>query len=192
MMAADAKDSVAKHAWALFTITATALFGDSNFDARLLPWRKGNSPHFFGNRTRHRRPPTKKCFGCQVFVNIRPVHLVAIANQFIIAALLRSRVQQTRIPGERDTDRATVPQSRMQILLVEIDSFNALVCFVGQTLHSNPQQLWYSNTYVLSLPANVLEGTTQFFGKVLIAFLSHMDGSLSAGFCSKPLAQLIG
>ena len=142
MMTADANDSAFKHPWTPLTVVAPALVRNRDFHFWFLTRSKSDSPHTSPNRARCRRLAAKKSFYRQVFINIGPVDLAAIPDQFIIAELLRTGVQQSRVPGEWDTDRATIAQSLVPIVAVKLDVGNRSSAFLDKIPHAK-LQLWY-------------------------------------------------
>ena len=73
----------------------------------------------------------------KVFIDIGPMHFIAVWPEFIVAALFGRGVQQARIPGKRDAYCSAIAQPRMQVLVVELDSCDSLVCFAGQNSQVN-------------------------------------------------------
>src|SRR5262249_20198912 len=90
--------------------------------------------------TRHtwRRRTAQHSFGTQVLVHVWPMDAVATAGDLPVLSLCLSRIQQARIPGQRDDNRAAVHESDAQGVLSKPDSGHALVSRQRQDAHATP------------------------------------------------------
>jgi len=74
----------------------------------LLGWPPFRVSSADGDTTPRRRGAREETFGAQIFVDLRPVDAEARTRDLPVAALLRSRREQTRIPDEGHGNRATI------------------------------------------------------------------------------------
>ena len=139
MMTADANDSAFKHPWTPLTVVAPALVRNRDFHFWFLTRSKSDSPHTSPEPCRVRQAGRQEILLPSGLHQHRasgsrshpgPVHKCRVAQDWHAA------ISDTRRARH---DRATVAQSRVQILVVELEVGNSFVCFSRQDSHAKLQ-----------------------------------------------------
>ena len=92
-MTADAKYSAFENSRTVFTIATLAFMRNRNLYCWLLTGSESDSPHASRNRARCGRLTSQQSFDMKVFIDIGPMHFIAVWPEFIVAALLGRGVQ---------------------------------------------------------------------------------------------------
>lgn len=106
---------------------------------RVCSRRQLRSAQTSGRSVRIRSSTTpKQALDAQIFIDIRPMDTFSIAQQLPILALLRSCIQETRVPRERDAQGAPIRQDDRQLVIAEphiLSAGNSVIQRSGHSRH---------------------------------------------------------